>query len=430
LKKDSVVNNQKVCAFLSYDQKDEHLVKQFLAHLAPLERHSAIEVLHKEKIQPGEPRQEAMREMLAKAQLVLLFVTPDFVVSASCYEQEMRQALERHKAGDACVIPILVRPTTHWTHLPFGSLQALPRNGKPITSWPQSRRDEAWVHVAEGITDTLQNFIGKPLYSNQSSNHVLDTAPSGLTFANISLDKGNPYWHEIEDLTNEESGKPFPPAITNALIPDPFHRPYSQHFHAHMLPPDPDRAQAQLAQLPREQRVTMEYIYAIGGLNENADPSFDVTLLNTMRRPIILTAIGIELVSMALVFALPGGGPRAYTVPIDASYTIDIPDVRKSLDRMKMQRVRSSYHYIPPVQMNKVLSIRLPDPICIPPRATFRYTLLLAHYEEHMPNSTLLCLWLQTHEGQERSHGLYLSSGDIWWEREAIKEITDLGRGK
>lgn len=422
MKENSVVNDQKVFAFLSYDQRDENLVKQFLTHLAPLERHNAIEVLHKEKIQPGEPRQEMISEMLAKARLILLFVTPDFIVSASCYEQEMRQALERHNAGETCVIPILVRPIAYWTDLPLGRLQVLPENGKPITSWPRSRRDEVWVQVVEEITDRLQIFIGESLHNCQPSTHKLNT-PNGLTFASIMLDKNNPYWHEIGGLTNDETGTSSHPRFANALIPDPFHRSYRQHFHAKMLPSDPDRAQALLARLTEEQRVAMEYIQALGALNEEADPSFDITLLNTTRRPIILTGLGIELVSMALVFSLPGGGPRSYTVPLDASYTIDIPNMEESLDwRKGWQRIGSSYHYIPPIQLNKVLSLRLPDPICIPPQATFRYTLLLAH-SRHLANSTLLGLWVQTHEGEVRSHGLYLSFGNIMWERDAIKEI-------
>ncbi len=278
----------------------------------------------------------------------------------------------------------------------------------------------------QGQNIAQQQQITQYFHGTDKGNETLQDYPSRLIFAGIMLDKGNLYWYEIDDLTSEEAGKPFPLNITNALIPDPYHRLYSQHFHATTLPPDPDRVQVQLSQLSEEERGAMEYLNAMGIIKEKANPSFDVTLFNPTRQPIILTKIGIEMTSVALIFSLPGGGPRAYTVPVDASYTIDIPDIGENLNIMKrMQRVGSSYHHVPPVQLNKVFSTWLPDPICIPPRATFRYTLLLARYLEHIPNSTLLHLWIETHGGPEQSHGLYLSFGDIWWEKDAIKELGE-----
>jgi hypothetical protein len=291
------------------------------------------------------------------------------------------------------------------------------------------KRDEGQPQVynqepVQGQNIAQHQQITQHFHGIGSGHKSVQNILSGLIFANIMLDNENPYWYEINDLTSEEGGKPFPSNITNALIPDPYHRPYSQHFHANMLPPDADRVQVQLAQLPEEQREAMEYLHTIGLVTEKADPSFDVTLLNTTKQPILFTAIGIELVSVAMVFSLPGGGPHAYSVPIDASYTVDIPDMGEDLNTMKrLQRVGSSYLHVPPIQLSKVISTRLPDPICVPPKTTFRYTLLLARYLEYIPNSTLLHLWIQTHEGSARSHGLYLSFGDIWWNKGAIKEL-------
>jgi len=54
---------------------------------------------------------------------------------------EVTRAMERHEAGEARVIPIILRPVD-WEGAPFSKLQALPTDAKPVTSWDDS--DEAF----------------------------------------------------------------------------------------------------------------------------------------------------------------------------------------------------------------------------------------------------------------------------------------------
>ena len=70
------------------------------------------------------------------------------------------RAIERHNAGNARVIPIILRPCD-WKGFPFSKLQILPKDGKPVTQW--SDRDSAFLNVVEGIrraVDTLQTPKG------------------------------------------------------------------------------------------------------------------------------------------------------------------------------------------------------------------------------------------------------------------------------
>jgi hypothetical protein len=60
-------------------------------------------------------------------------VSADFFASDYCYGTEMKRALERQEAGEAQVIPILVRPVD-WKNAPFAHLQALPTGANPIAS--------------------------------------------------------------------------------------------------------------------------------------------------------------------------------------------------------------------------------------------------------------------------------------------------------
>ena len=67
----------------------------------------------------------------------------------------MTRALERHEAGAARVIPVILRPCD-WQSAPFGKLQALPRDGKPVTTW--TNRDEAFTDVARGIREAAKSL--------------------------------------------------------------------------------------------------------------------------------------------------------------------------------------------------------------------------------------------------------------------------------
>jgi tetratricopeptide (TPR) repeat protein len=86
-----------------------------------------------------------------------------------CYaheDQAMRDELERHYAGEARVIPVILRPVD-WDDAPFSKLQVLPTNRRPITSWPNS--DEAFFDVARGIRIAVKGYVSQKL-RKQSQN--------------------------------------------------------------------------------------------------------------------------------------------------------------------------------------------------------------------------------------------------------------------
>lgn len=89
-------------------------------------------------------------EHLNTAQIILLLVSPDFMASDYCYGVEMKKALERHERGEADIIPVILRPV-YWQGAPFGSLQALPTDAKPVTGPSWHSLDKAFFNVAEGI---------------------------------------------------------------------------------------------------------------------------------------------------------------------------------------------------------------------------------------------------------------------------------------
>lgn len=134
--------------FICYAHADEAHRNALEAHLALLKRRGVVDVWHDRLILAGAAWEGAIDENLSDAQIVLLLISADFIASNYCWEKEMAHALARHERGEATVIPIIVR-ACDWHNAPFAELQALPRDGKPITQWADV--DTAWTDVVRGI---------------------------------------------------------------------------------------------------------------------------------------------------------------------------------------------------------------------------------------------------------------------------------------
>ncbi len=197
--------NQSVKLFVSYSHKDEELWEKLNEHLAPLRRAGKISSWHDRKLLGGSEFAGNIDAELAKADIVLLLVSASFIASDYCFDIEMAQALERHEAGQARVIPLILRPCD-WTGAPFAKLMALPKDGRPVTSWPSI--DEGLLDAANGLRKVVDDiakektepprkaradlipiaklFEGEMLRLDQSSR--LDIAFSGLSTGFADLD--------------------------------------------------------------------------------------------------------------------------------------------------------------------------------------------------------------------------------------------------
>lgn len=141
--------------FYSYSHRDEALRDELETHLSLLRREGTIQEWHDRQIDVGQEWADAIDENLEAADVVLLLISADFLASDYCYDKEMKRALEKHKAGEARVIPIIVRPVD-WEEASFSKLQALPKNAQPVTSW--ANRDDAWVDVTRGLRRIIEEL--------------------------------------------------------------------------------------------------------------------------------------------------------------------------------------------------------------------------------------------------------------------------------
>ena len=144
-----------ISIFISYAHADEVLRNELGKHLGLLKRQDVITTWHDRMINAGTEWKKEIDDHLRTARVILLLVSADFLASDYCYDVEVQEALARHDAGKACVIPIILR-AVDWQNAPFGKLQALPKDGKPVTSW--SNLDEAFVDIARGIRTRVEEL--------------------------------------------------------------------------------------------------------------------------------------------------------------------------------------------------------------------------------------------------------------------------------
>jgi TIR domain len=144
--------------FFSYAHEDEKFRKELEKHLSFLKRSKKIIGWHDRRISPGANWEQEINDNIDQAQVILMLISPDFINSDYCYETESIRALEKHNKGEALVIPIIIRPCL-WRETPFQSLQALPTDGVPVST--SSNPDEAWLNVAQGLLEVVNERIKK-----------------------------------------------------------------------------------------------------------------------------------------------------------------------------------------------------------------------------------------------------------------------------
>jgi hypothetical protein len=141
--------------FFSYAHEDELLRDELAKQLSLLKRQGLINAWYDRQISPGTLWTTEIDEHLNAAHIVLLLISPDFMVSNYCYDIEMQRALERDETGEARVIPIILRPTDYMS-APFAKLQVLPKDGLPVTLWRDT--DEAFLDIARGIRKVVEDL--------------------------------------------------------------------------------------------------------------------------------------------------------------------------------------------------------------------------------------------------------------------------------
>ncbi len=168
--------------------EDEELVTQARKHLGLLQRQGLIRVEPK-TLAGGEWANEHAA-FLDSTDIALLFMSPDFLCSDSCYEEATR-VLQRFVDGTIYAFVLLLRPAD-WRDSSFRHIPVLPKNQKPISLWED--KDEAFTEIVEQV---------RQLITRQNPDHSFVEAETQKVFVSDNVYKK---YRKLENnsLTGEE----------------------------------------------------------------------------------------------------------------------------------------------------------------------------------------------------------------------------------
>jgi O-acetyl-ADP-ribose deacetylase (regulator of RNase III) len=141
--------------FVSYARDDRQLYKRLSDHLGGLRHGGYICEWSDGQIIPGQEWAPEIIRQLDEADIILLLITSSFLGSEFIGRVELTRALERHRGGEAIVIPVILKPAD-WQSAGLEGLQALPKDGKPASTWPD--RDAAYVDIAQGLRRAVDTW--------------------------------------------------------------------------------------------------------------------------------------------------------------------------------------------------------------------------------------------------------------------------------
>lgn len=158
------MTNEKLKGFISYSHKDIKFKEKFDVYIKMLEnRLKIIDFWYDGKIPVGENINDEVKEHLMMSDVIFLLLSPDYVVSYSCYEKELIYAIEKHNQGKVKVIPILLKEIPVIDDLPFSGLKTLPYDRRPISDFKSY--DEGFANAFKTIVADLKEYynIIKPV---------------------------------------------------------------------------------------------------------------------------------------------------------------------------------------------------------------------------------------------------------------------------
>lgn len=163
----------KLNIFISYSHKDEAFKEALDTHLTMLKRSDKIATWNDRAILAGTEWDDEIKEQLEQAHIIILLVSANFLASKYIWENELTLAMEWHKKKEVRIVPVFIKPCD-WKDAPFGSVQGLPRDAKPVGN-PDN--DEAWVGVAKGIRDLVDDLLQKGFPEKKTSTTTTISTP-------------------------------------------------------------------------------------------------------------------------------------------------------------------------------------------------------------------------------------------------------------
>ena len=140
--------NKPVYIYFSGCSEDKTTLNGIEKKLRDLEMDGIIEILHTDKIGAGTNKIVQRNEQLRKADIILLLVSTDYIVSPEHRNVEVKMIMEKYSLGTK-VIPVIIEDC-HWEREVYKNLQ-------PITS-NKIRKNDIYSEIANEIRNEINKL--------------------------------------------------------------------------------------------------------------------------------------------------------------------------------------------------------------------------------------------------------------------------------
>ena len=144
--------------FLSYCHEDEIEARKLLNFLLPLKESHVVDVWFDRMIRVGDRWNDDIQKHFDESNVFVFCITSSFLSSSACRD-ELDRAIKARKEKHISIILVILK-ACQWKEIKqISELQAVPRDGRPILSWPSV--DEGYNDACEKIKveiETLNNI--------------------------------------------------------------------------------------------------------------------------------------------------------------------------------------------------------------------------------------------------------------------------------
>ncbi|HEG43206.1 MAG TPA: toll/interleukin-1 receptor domain-containing protein, partial [Phycisphaerales bacterium] len=142
--------------FVSYSHKDEKWKDRLMPHLKSLKMLGHIDEWDDRKIKVGDDWYDKIKKAMEDASIAICFISPNFLASDFCMEEEVPYFLEKRKEEGMLIIPILIDSCMWKEYKWISETQMLPRDGKCVAVNFMSHYNTVFLDVANRIKEFVE----------------------------------------------------------------------------------------------------------------------------------------------------------------------------------------------------------------------------------------------------------------------------------
>jgi hypothetical protein len=146
----------KPSVFISYSHKDEEWKDKLVTHLGVLQEQGLLEIWEDRQIEGGDDWLPEIEKAIESAHVAILMISANLLTSKFILGKEVPDLLKRREKDNLRIIPLIVKPcawnTVNW----LKSIQARPKDGKPLSGGNDFQIDTDLTAFAKEIHTLLK----------------------------------------------------------------------------------------------------------------------------------------------------------------------------------------------------------------------------------------------------------------------------------